>query len=119
VSTDLSTIQKSTVSLVNRPVNRALLTIQKMPVFLDTRWIPVGYIAIKSGAIHGKALYLCYLLNSKAVLPFGYFLLPFGNRASTFGNQHKAKTRRSGRADAVGATSGNGSQRTLSRRHWP
>jgi hypothetical protein len=53
---------------------------------------------LKSGEMHGKDLHLCYLLNSKAVLPFGYFLLPFGNRASTFGNQHKAKTRLNGRA---------------------
>ena len=49
VSTDLSTIQKSTVSLVNRPVNRALLTIQKMPVCVDTGWIPAIQIPAFGG----------------------------------------------------------------------
>ncbi len=29
----------------NHPGNHALVTIQKMPVFLDTCWIPAGYIA--------------------------------------------------------------------------
>lgn len=48
--------------------------------------------------MHGKALYLCYLLNSKAVLLFCYLLPPFGNRVSPFGNQHKSKNPALGRA---------------------
>ena len=57
VSTDLSTIQKSTVSLVNRPVNRALLTIQKMPVCVGTGWIPASWIPLHKAKtqLNGRA----------------------------------------------------------------
>ena len=38
----------------NRLGNHALLTIQKMPVFVDTGWIPLDTATLQYGAIPGK-----------------------------------------------------------------
>ncbi len=54
VSTDLSTSPEKYAFAVNRPVNRALLTIQKMPVCVDTGWIPLDTATLQYGAIPGK-----------------------------------------------------------------
>ena len=80
VSTDLSTSPEKYAFAVNRLGNHALLTIQKMPVCVDTGWIPPPFNMAQYPV--KPSISAIFYIATSAVL----------------GCLHKAKTRLNGRA---------------------